>query len=140
MFDARSSVAPLQSGAIVILFFLRFVLGVLIFGTSSALLMARRIGVRVLTFRSALVQNCSVPCAATRNTASAPCRSAGYVKMAGENPDDVRTGASDDSCRSRNGSDSVLVMGPVMNLALAVLVMAIVLYQGAPAPAFEQQP
>ena len=30
-------------------------------------------------------------------------------------------------------------MGPVMNLALAVIVMAVVLYQGAPAPAFEQQ-
>ena len=31
-------------------------------------------------------------------------------------------------------------MGPVMNLALAVIVMAIVLYQGAPAPAFMEQP
>ena len=31
-------------------------------------------------------------------------------------------------------------MGPVMNLALAVVVMAVVLYQGAQVPAFEQQP
>ena len=31
-------------------------------------------------------------------------------------------------------------MGPVMNLVLAIVVMAVVLYQGAPVPAFEQQP
>jgi len=31
-------------------------------------------------------------------------------------------------------------MGPVMNLALALIVMALVLYQGAPVPAFETQP
>jgi regulator of sigma E protease len=30
-------------------------------------------------------------------------------------------------------------MGPIMNLVLAVVVMAVVLYQGAPVPAFEQQ-
>ena len=31
-------------------------------------------------------------------------------------------------------------MGPVMNLVLAVVVMAVVLYQGAPRPVFERQP
>ena len=31
-------------------------------------------------------------------------------------------------------------MGPVMNLVLAIVVMAVVLYQGAQVPAFEQQP
>jgi regulator of sigma E protease len=31
-------------------------------------------------------------------------------------------------------------MGPVMNLALAVIVMAVVLYQGAEVPAFQEQP
>ena len=31
-------------------------------------------------------------------------------------------------------------MGPVMNLALALVVMAVVLYQGAQLPAFDQQP
>jgi hypothetical protein len=34
----------------------------------------------------------------------------------------------------------VLIMGPVMNLALAVVVMALVLYQGAPVPLYESQP
>jgi regulator of sigma E protease len=64
----------------------------------------------------------------------------GYVKMAGENPDDPRTGASDEFLsKSKWQRFQVLVMGPVMNLALAVIVMAVVLYQGAPAPAFEQQ-
>ena len=31
-------------------------------------------------------------------------------------------------------------MGPVMNLALAVLVLAVVLYQGAEVPLFQNQP
>ncbi len=31
-------------------------------------------------------------------------------------------------------------MGPIMNLGLAFLVMALVLYQGAQVPVFEQQP
>ena len=31
-------------------------------------------------------------------------------------------------------------MGPVMNIVLAIIVMAVVLYQGADVPAFEQQP
>ena len=58
----------------------------------------------------------------------------------GENPDDARTGASDEFLsKSKWQRFQVLVMGPVMNLALAIIVMAVVLYQGAPAPAFEQQ-
>jgi len=65
----------------------------------------------------------------------------GYVKMAGENPDDARTGASDEFLsKSKWQRFQVLIMGPVMNLVLAVVVMAAVLYQGAPAPAFMEQP
>jgi regulator of sigma E protease len=64
----------------------------------------------------------------------------GYVKMAGENPDDARSGASDEFLsKTKWQRFQVLVMGPVMNLALAIVVMAIVLYQGAPVPAFLQQ-
>ena len=59
----------------------------------------------------------------------------GYVKMAGENPDDARTGASDEFLsKSKWQRFQVLVMGPVMNLVLAVVVMAMVFYQGAPPP------
>jgi regulator of sigma E protease len=61
--------------------------------------------------------------------------------MAGENPEDSRTGASDEFLsKTKWQRFQVLVMGPVMNLALAVVVMAGVLYQGAPVPKFEREP
>src|SRR5262249_7348293 len=65
----------------------------------------------------------------------------GYVKMAGENPDEVRTGKSDEFLsRSKWERFQVLVMGPVMNLALAFGLTALVLYQGAQVPVFGDQP
>ena len=118
-----------------------FVLGVLIFVHELGhFLMARRIGVRVLTFSLGF----GPKLISFRRGDTEYCISAvplgGYVKMAGENPDDARTGASDEFLsKSKWQRFQVLVMGPVMNLALAIIVMAVVLYQGAPAPAFEQQ-
>jgi regulator of sigma E protease len=119
-----------------------FVLGVLIFVHELGhFLMARRIGVRVLTFSLGF----GPKLLAFRRGDTEYCISAiplgGYVKMAGENPDDARTGASDEFLsKSKWQRFQVLIMGPVMNLVLAVVVMAVVLYQGAPAPAFMQQP
>jgi len=119
-----------------------FVLGVLIFVHELGhFLMARRIGVRVLTFSLGF----GPKLIAFRRGDTEYCISAiplgGYVKMAGENPDDARTGASDEFLsKSKWQRFQVLIMGPVMNLVLAVVVMAAVLYQGAPAPIFVQQP
>ena len=119
-----------------------FVLGVLIFVHELGhFLMARRIGVRVLTFSLGF----GPKLIGFRRGDTEYCISAvplgGYVKMAGENPDDARTGASDEFLsKSKWQRFQVLIMGPVMNLVLAVVVMAAVLYQGAPAPAFVQQP
>jgi regulator of sigma E protease len=119
-----------------------FVLGVLIFVHELGhFLMARRIGVRVLTFSLGF----GPKLIAFRRGDTEYCISAiplgGYVKMAGENPDDARTGSSDEFLsKSKWQRFQVLVMGPVMNLTLAVVVMAVVLYHGAPAPAFMQQP
>jgi len=119
-----------------------FVLGVLIFVHELGhFLMARRIGVRVLTFSLGF----GPKLLAFRRGDTEYCISAiplgGYVKMAGENPDDARTGASDEFLsKSKWQRFQVLIMGPVMNLVLAVVVMAVVLYQGAPAPAFMEQP
>ena len=119
-----------------------FVLGVLIFVHELGhFLMARRIGVRVITFSLGF----GPKLIAFRRGATEYCVSAiplgGYVKMAGENPDDARTGASDEFLsKSKWQRFQVLIMGPVMNLVLAVVVMAVVLYQGAPAPAFMKQP
>jgi len=119
-----------------------FVLGVLIFVHELGhFLMARRIGVRVLTFSLGFGPKLL---AITRG-GTEYCLSAiplgGYVKMAGENPQDSHTGAPDEFLsKSKWQRFQVLIMGPVMNLVLAVLVMAVVLYQGAPRPLFERQP
>jgi regulator of sigma E protease len=119
-----------------------FVLGILIFVHELGhFIMARRIGVRVLTFSLGF----GPKLLAFRRGDTEYCISAiplgGYVKMAGESPEDSRTGASDEFLsKTKWQRFQVLVMGPVMNLALAVVVMAIVLYQGAQVPAFEDQP
>jgi regulator of sigma E protease len=117
-----------------------FVLGVLIFVHELGhFLMARRIGVRVLTFSLGF----GPKLLAFRRGDTEYCISAiplgGYVKMAGEHPDDSRTGSSDEFLsKTKWQRFQVLIMGPVMNLALAYLVTALVLYQGAQVPAFDQ--
>ena len=59
------------------------------------------------------------------------------MKMAGENPDDPRTGAPDEFLsKTKWQRFQVLIMGPVMNILLAVVVMAVVLAQGADVPAY----
>src|SRR5512145_2792185 len=119
-----------------------FVLGVLIFVHELGhFLMARRIGVRVLTFSLGF----GPKLLSFKRGDTEYCVSAiplgGYVKMAGENPEDTRTGASDEFLsKSKWQRFQVLVMGPVMNLAFALVVMALVLYQGAQVPAYDSRP
>ncbi|MEP6917084.1 MAG: RIP metalloprotease RseP [Acidobacteriota bacterium] len=119
-----------------------FVLGVLIFVHELGhFLMARRIGVRVLTFSLGF----GPKLLAFRRGDTEYCISAiplgGYVKMAGETPEDPRTGAADEFLsKTKWQRFQVLVMGPVMNLVLAFVVMALVLYQGAQVPTFDQEP
>ncbi|HEX4567003.1 MAG TPA: RIP metalloprotease RseP, partial [Vicinamibacterales bacterium] len=119
-----------------------FVLGVLIFVHELGhFLMARRIGVRVLTFSLGF----GPKLVNVKRGDTEYCISAiplgGYVKMAGENPEDARTGASDEFLsKGKWQRFQVLVMGPVMNLLLSLVVMTVVLYHGAEVAAFEQQP
>jgi regulator of sigma E protease len=119
-----------------------FVLGVLIFVHELGhFLLARRIGVRVLTFSLGF----GPKLVKVKRGDTEYCVSAiplgGYVKMAGENPEDNRTGAPDEFLsKTKWQRFQVLVAGPIMNLVLAVVVMAVVLYQGAPVPLYEQQP
>ncbi len=119
-----------------------FVLGVLIFVHELGhFLMARRIGVRVLTFSLGF----GPKLLSFRRGDTEYCVSliplGGYVKMAGENPDDARSGAADEFLsKTKWQRFQVLVMGPVMNLALAFVVLAVVLYQGAQVPAYAQEP
>ena len=119
------------------------VLGVLIFVHELGhFIMARRIGVRVLTFSLGF----GPKLLAFRRGDTEYCISAiplgGYVKMAGENPEEARTGASDEFLsKSKWQRFQVLIMGPVMNLALAFVVMALVLFQnGADVPAYFEEP
>src|SRR4026208_5803 len=104
--------------------------------------MARRIGVRVLTFSLGF----GPKLIGFRRGDTEYCISAvplgGYVKLAGENPDDARTGASDEFLsKSKWQRFQVLVMGPVMNIAPALVVIAFLLYHnGADVPAFAQEP
>lgn len=119
-----------------------FVLGVLVFVHEMGhYLMARRIGIRVLTFSLGFGPKLLT----VRRGDTDYCISAiplgGYVKMAGENPDDVRSGADDEFLsKTKWERFQVLIMGPTMNIILAFVVMAVVLYQGAAVPAYEEQP
>jgi regulator of sigma E protease len=118
-----------------------FVLGVLIFVHELGhYVMARRIGVRVLTFSLGF----GPKLINVRRGDTDYCISAiplgGYVKMAGETPDDDRTGAADEFLsKSKWQRFQVLVAGPLMNILLAIVVLAVVLYQGADVPAYEQR-
>ena len=119
-----------------------FVLGVLIFVHELGhYLMAKRLGVRVLKFSLGFGPRL----VGFKRGDTEYCISAiplgGFVKMAGENPDDPRTGATDEFLsRSKWERFQILIMGPLMNVALAVVLMAIVLMQGADVPAFQDQP
>jgi regulator of sigma E protease len=115
-----------------------FVLGVLIFVHELGhFLMARRIGVRVLTFSLGFGPKLF----GFRRGDTEYCVSAvplgGYVKMAGETPDEPRTGQPDEFLsKSKWQRFQVLLMGPVMNILLAIVLMWIVLMAGAHVPAF----
>ena len=119
-----------------------FVLGVLIFVHELGhFLMARRIGVRVLTFSLGF----GPKLLSFKRGDTEYCISAiplgGYVKMAGENPEDTRTGADDEFLsKTKWQRFQVLIMGPVMNIVLALVVMTFVLYQGALVPKVQDEP
>src|SRR5215204_7774624 len=118
-----------------------FVLGVLVFVHELGhFLSAKRVGIRVLKFQ--LGFNPTIVSFRRGDTeyAIGALPLGGYVKMAGENPEDGPTGRSDEFLsKTKWQRFQVLIMGPVMNLALAVILMAIVLAQGADVPAFLDQ-
>jgi regulator of sigma E protease len=119
-----------------------FVLGVLIFVHELGhFLMARRIGVRVLTFSLGFGPKLLKFTRGDTEYCISAIPLGGYVKMAGENSEEARTGAPDEFLsKGKWQRFQVLIMGPVMNLVLSLVVMAVVLYQGVPRPLFERQP
>jgi regulator of sigma E protease len=119
-----------------------FVLGVLVFVHELGhFLAAKRVGIRVLKFQ--LGFNPTIVSFRYGGTeygiGALPL--GGYVKMAGESPEEPRSGRPDEFLsKTKWQRFQVLIMGPVMNIGLAFVLTAIVLYQGAEVPAYEDQP
>ena len=101
-----------------------FVLGVLVFiHELGHFLLARWNGVRVITFSLGFGPKILKVQRGETEYCISIIPLGGYVKMAGENPRDLRTGASDEFLsKSKWQRFQVLVMGPVMNIALAIIV------------------
>ena len=119
-----------------------FVLGVLIFVHELGhFLAARRLGVRVLTFSLGFGPKILKTTRGDTEYCISIIPLGGYVKMAGENPEDTRTGSPDEFLsRTKWERFQILIAGATMNIILAVVVMAIVLAQGAEVPAYQDEP
>ncbi|HKT79180.1 MAG TPA: RIP metalloprotease RseP [Vicinamibacterales bacterium] len=119
-----------------------FVLGVLVFVHELGhFLAAKRVGIRVLKFQLGFNPTIFSFKRGDTEYGIGALPLGGYVKMAGESPEEERTGKSDEFLsKSKWERFQVLFMGPAMNLILAVVVSAIVLHQGAQVPVYEDQP
>ena len=119
-----------------------FVLGVLIFVHELGhFVMARRVGIRVLKFSLGFGPRLVGFKRGDTEYVISAIPLGGYVKMAGENPDDPRSGRDDEFLsKTKWQRFQVLIMGPVMNLLLAVIVTAGVLMNGAEIPAIQSKP
>jgi regulator of sigma E protease len=119
-----------------------FVLGVLVFVHELGhFLMARWHGVKVLTFSLGFGPKLLKVKRGDTEYAVSAIPLGGYVKMAGENPDDQRTGAPDEFLsKTKWQRFQILIMGPAMNVALAIVLLWVVLIQGDQVPAYEDQP
>ena len=119
-----------------------FVLGVLVFVHELGhFLVARHHGVRVLTFSLGF----GPKILQTKRGDTVYCVSAiplgGYVKMAGETVEDEREGREDEFLsKTKWQRFQVLIAGPAMNVVLAVVVMTVVLTQGAVEPLYQEAP
>ncbi len=119
-----------------------FVLGVLIFVHELGhFWMARRNGVRVLTFSLGFGPKILNIKRGDTEYCISIIPLGGYVKMAGESAEDPRSGAPDEFLsKTKWQRFQILIMGPVMNIALAFVVTTVVLLQGVEAPIYEGQP
>lgn len=119
-----------------------FVLGVLIFVHELGhFLAAKRVGVRVLKFQLGFNPTILSVKRGDTEYGLGALPLGGYVKMAGDSPDETLTGRSDEFLsKSKWERFQVLIMGPAMNLLLALVVTAIVLYRGVEVPAYQDMP
>ena len=119
-----------------------FVLGVLIFVHELGhFLVARRHGVRVLTFSLGFGPKVLKVMRGDTEYCVSAIPLGGYVKMAGETPEDQRTGQADEFLsKTKWQRFQILFAGPAMNILLAVVVLAFVLAQGAQVKAYLDEP
>ena len=112
-----------------------FVLGVLVFVHELGhFLMARRLGVRVLTFSLGFGPKILKVRRGDTDYCICAIPLGGYVSMAGMDPAEAR-GASDEFLsKTKWERFQVLAAGPAMNVVLAILLMWAVLYQGTVVP------
>jgi regulator of sigma E protease len=126
-----------------------FVLGVLVFVHELGhFLAAKRVGIRVLKFQ--LGFNPTIVSFRRGDTeygiGALPL--GGYVKMAGENPEEVERDehgnpivrADEFLAKTKWQRFQVLIMGPIMNLLLAVTLTAVVNHHGMEKGSYENQP
>src|SRR5947207_14793559 len=126
-----------------------FVLGVLVFVHGLGhFLAAKRVGIPVLKFQLGFNPTILSFRRGDTEYGIGALPLGGYVKMAGESPEDVERDERGEAVRrpdeflskSKWERFQVLIMGPVMNLLLAFVLTTIVLYQGAQVPAYEDEP
>lgn len=119
-----------------------FVLGVLVFiHELGHFLLARWNGVRVITFSLGFGPKLLKVQRGDTEYCISAIPLGGYVKMAGENPEDPHTGADDEFlAKSKWQRFQILIAGPAMNVILAVVLLAVVLMRGAEVLAYLDQP
>ena len=119
-----------------------FVLGVLVFiHELGHFLLARWNGVRVLTFSLGFGPKILKVQRGDTEYCISIIPLGGYVKMAGENPEDQPTGRDDEFlAKTKWQRFQILIAGPAMNILLAVVLLAVVLMQGAEVFAHLDQP
>jgi regulator of sigma E protease len=119
-----------------------FVLGVLVFVHELGhFLAARRVGVRVLTFSLGFGPKILKHTRGDTEYCVSAIPLGGYVKMAGENPDDPRSGKPDEfMSKTKWERFQILIMGPIMNIVLAIIVLAFVFSQGVDESVYLDEP
>jgi len=119
-----------------------FVLGVLVFiHELGHFLLARWNGVRVLVFSLGFGPKILKVQRGDTEYCISVIPLGGYVKMAGENPEDPQTGSADEFlAKSKWQRFQILIAGPAMNIVLAVVLLAVVLMQGADVLAYLDRP
>ena len=102
-----------------------FVLGVLVFVHELGhFLMARWLGVRVLTFAIGFGPKIAKFRRGDTDYAIGILPLGGYVKMAGEDPDDPRSGAADEFLsRPKWDRFRILMMGPARKIAFSICIL-----------------